>query len=73
MEFPTPESRIGVNMKNWIQDKAYDIKEDRLNPWRKHINTSEFGRRLEETGYKMPTKPKKKHSVFNIFCKLIAP
>ena len=72
-KFPTSEARAGESMKSWLQDQVYDVRDDPTNPWRKHIRKTEFGRQLEESGYKMPTKPKKKLSVFNIFSKLVAP
>ena len=71
--FPTAEDRAGENMKEWIIDQAYDVREDPQNPWRKRIRNTQFGDSLREWGYRMPTKPKRKQSVFNIFCKLIAP
>ena len=71
--FPTAEARAGENMKEWITDQAYDIRTDPDNPWKKHIRNTQFGEQLKEWGYRMPTKPKRKQSVFNIFCKLIAP
>ena len=71
--FPTAEDRAGENMKQWIQDQAYDIRVDPDNPWRKTVRNTQFGDNLKEWGYRMPTKPKRKQSVFNIFCKLIAP
>ena len=72
-QFPTPEARVGESMKNWSQQMSYDVQDDPDNPWRKHIKKKRFARELEEAGWKLPTKPKKKLSVFNIFCKLIAP
>ena len=71
--FPTAEARAGENMKEWIIDQAYDVKVNRDNPWRQTVTNTRFGDNLREWGYRMPTKPKKKQSVFNIFCKLIAP
>ena len=71
--FPTAEDRAGENMKKWIQEEAYDVRVDPQNPWRKHVRNTQFGDNLREWGYRMPTKPKRKQSVFNIFCKLIAP
>ena len=60
-------------MRDWAQKMSYDVHVDPDNPWRKHIKKNRFARELEEAGWKLPTKPKKKLSVFNIFCKLIAP
>ena len=72
-QFPNPEDRAGESMKSWLQSQTYDIRVDENNPWKKHIRKTDFGRQLEESGYKLPTKPKKKLSVFNIFSKLVAP
>ena len=71
--FPTPEDRAGESMSTWIKQQAYSVQVDPNNPWRQTITNTDFGNRLKEWGYRMPTKPKKKQSVFNIFCKLIAP
>ena len=72
-QFPDAESRVGESMKSWLQDRVYDIRDDPENPWRKHIRLTDEGRRMQDSGYKLPTKPKKKLSVFNIWCKVVAP
>ena len=72
--FPTAGDRAGeLPMSDWIREQAYDIKVDDDNPWRQRVRNTQFGDNLREWGYRMPTKPKRKQSVFNIFCKLIAP
>ena len=71
--FPTPEDRAGESMSSWIKQQAYSVQVDPDNPWRQSVTTTPFGTQLKEWGYRMPTRPKKKQSVFNIFCKLIAP
>ena len=71
--FPTPEDRAGESMSSWIKQQAYSVQVDPDNPWRQTVTNTPFGDRLKEWGYRMPTKPKKKQSVFNIFCKLVAP
>ena len=71
--FPTAEDRAGESMSSWIKRQAYSVQVDPNNPWRQTVTNTDFGNRLKEWGYRMPTKPKKKQSVFNIFCKLIAP
>ncbi len=73
-ENPTYENRIDAGpMREWVSDKAYDVKEHQDNPWKRTITTTEWGSKLKEFGYKMPTKPKKQFSVFSVFSKLIAP
>ena len=70
----TPEKRAGNPMKLWAQNKAYHAPVDPTNPWaRQFVNETEFGTKLRDWGYKMPTKPKKKMSPYAIFSKLIAP
>ena len=71
--FPTPEDRAGESMSSWIKQQAYSVQVDPDNPWRQTVTNTPFGDRLKEWGYRMPTRPKKKQSVFNIFCKLVAP
>ena len=71
--FPTPEDRAGESMSSWIKQQAFSVQVDPDNPWRQTVTNTQFGDRLKEWGYRMPTKPKKKQSVFNIFCKLVAP
>ena len=71
--FPTAEERAGERMSDWIIDQAYDVRVDPNNPWRQHVSNTQFGDQLKTWGYRMPTKPKKKQTVFNIFCKLVAP
>ena len=71
--FPTPEDRAGESMSSWIKQQAYSVQVDPDNPWRQSVTNTPFGDRLKEWGYRMPTRPKKKQSVFNIFCKLVAP
>ena len=73
-ENPTLEKRIDAGpMMDWVKAKAYTVTEDPDNPWKRTIRKTQWGSELKEKGYKMPTKPKKQYSVFNIFCKLIAP
>ena len=70
----TYEKRLDAGpMREWISNKAYDVKEHEDNPWKRTITTTEWGSKLKEFGYKMPTKPKKQFSVFSVFSKLIAP
>ena len=70
---PSTEDRAGEPMREWITEKAYNEEIDAERPWKRTINTTPFGSKLKEWGYKMPTKPKKQLSVFSHFCKLIAP
>ena len=61
-------------MREWIIDQAYkvDIPDpDRF--WNRNVSTTDFGHQLKKWGYRMPTKPKKQLSVFQDFCKRIAP
>jgi len=61
-------------MREWINEQTYKV--DTPDPerfWNRNINTTEFGHQLKQWGYKMPTKPKKQLSVFQDFCKRIAP
>ena len=73
-ENPTYESRLDAGpMREWVMEKAYEVKPHKDNPWKRTITTTEWGSKLKEFGYKMPTKPKKQFSVFSVFSKLIAP
>ena len=59
-KFPTAESRVGESMKSWLQDRVYDVRDDPNDPWRKRIRLTDEGRIMKESGYKLPTRPKKK-------------
>ena len=73
-ENPTIESRIEAGpMRQWVQEKAYKVTPRKDNIWKRTISTTDWGDKLKESGYKMPTKPKKAFSVFSVFSKLIAP
>ncbi len=73
-ENPTPESRLEAGpMRQWVTNKAYKVEPHEDNPWKRTITTTAFGEKLKESGFKMPTKPKKQFSVFSVFSKLIAP
>jgi len=73
-ENPTFANRIDAGpMKSWITEKAYSVVENPDNKWKRTVHKTEFGKQLKETGYRMPTRPKKQFSVFSIFSKLIAP
>ena len=70
----TKQSRIKEpSVNEWGKRYAYDSTVDPNNPWITHTRLKPEGQLLEQTGYKMPVKPKKTQSIFNIFTKLIAP
>lgn len=61
-------------MREWITDQAYKVDiPDPKRFWNRNVSTTDFGHQLKRWGYKMPTKPKKQLSVFQDFCKRIAP
>ena len=74
-ENPTSERRAEAGpYKEWLQEKAYKVRyPDEHNMWKRKISTTPWYEEMKEKGYRMPTAPKKKFSVFSIFSKLIAP
>lgn len=73
-EHPTAEHRAGYSMKDWGQDKFWKVKKNDENPWMNDsVHPTKLAYKIKEAGFRIPTKPKMKQSVYSIFSKLISP